>query len=94
VRDITLENARTFSLSAGRGQGGPGCKELSAIKVPVVISRGENSRPLFKITADAVSQCIPAGKLVVIPGATHFAPFQSADAFNEALRSFLSGLTN
>jgi arylsulfatase A-like enzyme/pimeloyl-ACP methyl ester carboxylesterase len=94
VLGIVFENARTLRLGAGREQVLPGCKELSQIKVPVAVSRGESSRPLFRITAEAVSRCIPAAKLVDIPGATHFAPFQSANAFNNVLRSFLSGFTN
>ena len=89
VRRITLDNTRTLAL---RGKGPAlelSCAQLGELKMPIVVSRGELTRPMFGITAEAVSRCIPGAQLVVIPGARHYAPFENRDAFNDALVRFL-----
>ena len=86
-----LDNARTVPLQIDPKTPIPlTCTQLAEIKVPVAITKGEVTRPYFKMTAEAVSRCIPGAQLITVSGARHGAPAQSSGAFNEALLSFLA----
>jgi pimeloyl-ACP methyl ester carboxylesterase len=90
-RAIHLDNARTVPLQINPKVPIPlTCPQLGQIKVPVVITRGELTRPFFRITAEAVSRCIPGSELIVVKDARHGAPTQNATAFNDSLLAFLS----
>ena len=86
-----LDNARTVPLHINPKTPIPlTCAQLGQIKVPVAITKGELTRPFFKVTAEAVSRCVPGAKLITVPGARHGSPTQNPSAFNEALLSFLA----
>ena len=85
-----LDNARTIPLQfAAPPPPAISCADLGQIKVPVAVSKGELTRPSYRILADTASRCIPGSRLVVIPGGRHAAPALTPAAFNEALLSFL-----
>jgi pimeloyl-ACP methyl ester carboxylesterase len=86
-----LDNARTVPLQINPKTPIPTtCAQLGQIKVPVTITKGELTRPFFRVTVEAVSRCIPGAHLITISGARHGAPTQNPSAFNEALLSFLA----
>ena len=86
-----LDNARTVALQIDPKTPIPlTCTQLAQIKVPVVITKGELTRPYFKMTAEAVSRCVAGAQIITIAGARHGAPSQNPSAFNDALLSFLA----
>jgi pimeloyl-ACP methyl ester carboxylesterase len=65
------------------------CLELSALRVPLTVTRGEFTRPYMRICAEAVHRCVPDSDFVVIPNARHAASVQNPAAFNDAILRFL-----
>ena len=90
-RRVHLDNARTIPVQF---KGPPAiqltCDQLGAIKVPVTITKGDMTRPWFRVLAENTNRCIPTSQLITIKGALHGAPRQQTAAFNEALLAFLS----
>jgi pimeloyl-ACP methyl ester carboxylesterase len=90
TRSMHLDNARTLPLQLASPPNKLACDQLGALAIPVVITRGELTRPYFRITAESAHRCLPRSQLIVIPGARHGAPSQQPAAFNEALLAFLA----
>jgi len=87
---MIVDNARTVPLQLRPGTQLPlTCGQLAEIRAPVAITRGELTRPYYRITVGAVARCVPGARLIPIRGARHRAPSQNSRAFNEALLSFL-----
>jgi pimeloyl-ACP methyl ester carboxylesterase len=89
LKAMFIANARTLTLDA-RPPVPITCAQLGQIKVPVTITKGELTKPVSKILAEAAHRCIAGSQLITIPAAGHGAPSQNPSAFNEALLSFLS----
>jgi pimeloyl-ACP methyl ester carboxylesterase len=90
-RTMHLDNARTVPLQINPKVPVPlTCSQLGEIKVPVVITRGELTRPFFRITVETVSRCVRGSQLLIVKDARHGAPSQNPAAFNDALLAFLS----
>jgi pimeloyl-ACP methyl ester carboxylesterase len=66
------------------------CEELSRIRVPVTISKGQFTKPASVVLAEAAHRCIRHSQMVTIPNATHGAPRDNPDAFNAQLLAFLA----
>jgi pimeloyl-ACP methyl ester carboxylesterase len=85
-----LENSRTVPLFFHSPPPPPvSCAQLAAIKVPVLITTGERSRPIFKVIEGAVHRCIPGSLEVVMSNVSHYAPAQNPTAYNAVLLGFL-----
>lgn len=91
MQSMEMDNARTVPMhfNAPSPQTPVTCVRLSEIKVPVVITMGELTRPFFKATSSAAQKCIPGAKLVTLPGGRHGTPNEQASAFNAVLLDFL-----
>jgi pimeloyl-ACP methyl ester carboxylesterase len=90
VQSMFLDNARTVALLIGSPPPPPlTCAQLSQIKVPTLISRGEATRAVFQISTEALAKCIPDSKFVMVPGARHLGMILQPEAFNEMLVQFL-----
>ena len=90
ARSMLLDNARTIPLLfAAPPPPAISCAQLGQIKVPVVIAKGELTRPSYRILADTASRCIPGSRLAVVSQGRHAAPSVSPAAFNEVLLGFL-----
>ncbi|MBG8554705.1 alpha/beta fold hydrolase [Hymenobacter guriensis] len=61
---------------------------MAAIKVPVLVMAGEKDVVLEKHTR-ALARSLHQGQLRIFPGATHYAPQEVPEQFNEALLTFL-----
>ena len=86
-----LDNARTFGLFLAAPPPPPiTCDQLHQIKIPAMITRGEATRPTYRIASEGAASCIPGAELVIIPGARHLAMVQQPDAFNATLLKFLT----
>lgn len=91
LRQMFLDNARTLPLSSSAPTPPPVSGAiLGSIKVPILIFGGENTVRYFSLINQVVLSCIPGGRLVIIPQATHTLSYQNPVAFNEELLHFLS----
>jgi pimeloyl-ACP methyl ester carboxylesterase len=91
IRTMWLENDRTLPLGfAAPSPPKVTCQQLGKIKVPVTIARGEQTRPFYRIAAEAAARCIPGAKLVVLPKDRHLAPVQDPVLVSNELMKFLS----
>jgi len=91
IRSMFLDNARTLTLLLAAPPSPPiTCDQLRQIKIPALISRGEATRTLLRISTEGAANCIPGAKLVIIPGGRHLAMIQQPEAFNMVLLQFLS----
>jgi esterase len=81
-----LDNSRTLApMYHGAAPPPVRCEDLAALKVPVMVMRGENTRANFRFGDDAVVACLPNGTTTaVIPNAPHMwypiAPTAGAEA--------------
>ncbi len=65
---------------------------LPAIRVPTLVIVGEEDAVTPPEVARQMAEGIPHARLVVIPHAGHLSNVEAPEAFNEAVRDFLSGL--
>jgi len=63
--------------------------ELGSIHVPTLVLDGEREELIKKDQPKAIAQAIPNAKLVILPFTGHFAPWDDAEAFNQAVLDFL-----
>lgn len=63
--------------------------QLGQVRVPVVIARGEWSRPMLREVADAAARCICGGPPLIIPKQMHMWPREDPQGFADAVMSFL-----
>ena len=90
TRSMFLDNARTWTLSLAAPPQPPlTCDMLHQIKIPALITYGEDTRYFFRIAAQGAAGCIPGAQLVIVLG-RHLAIVQQPGAFNAALLQFLS----
>jgi pimeloyl-ACP methyl ester carboxylesterase len=71
------EGLRTNAATVGPTYVAPApvvtCGQLRALRLPVLILRGEQTRPWYRLIAEAASDCIPSAEAAVIPAARHMA---------------------
>jgi pimeloyl-ACP methyl ester carboxylesterase len=90
-RQMLLDNARTILLQhAALRPPAISCATLGGVKVPTLIVGGAQSPRYLALINEAIVQCIPGSRLVVIPQATHHMSYQNPTAFNKALLQFLA----
>jgi pimeloyl-ACP methyl ester carboxylesterase len=90
IRSMFLDNARTWTLSLAAPPQPPiTCDMLRQMKIPVLITYGEDTRSFFRVAAEGAASCIPGAQLVTVPG-RHLAIAQQPDAFNAVLLQFLA----
>ncbi len=66
------------------------CEHLGAISPPTLVVGAEYGMSYSRRIVDSLAQCIPAARLLVIPGVTHFMSYQMPSAFNELIMDFLA----
>ncbi|GAC1424735.1 MAG: hypothetical protein NVSMB6_25610 [Burkholderiaceae bacterium] len=90
LRQIVLDNARTVPLSLNAPPQPITCDMVRAIKVPVLITVGANTRPLWALAAQTMATCAQHGELVTIADSNHDAVVRQPTAFSRALLDFLA----
>lgn len=90
-RSMLLDNARTIAphVSAPPPPRVT-CDQLGRLKMPVTITKGELTRPFFRVLSEAAHRCIPGSQLITVANARHGSPDQNPADFNEALLGFLA----
>jgi pimeloyl-ACP methyl ester carboxylesterase len=63
--------------------------DLARIRTPVAIADGDHDEAIKREHTEYLARAIPGAKLVILPGASHFAMLQRPAAFNAALLAFL-----
>lgn len=91
VKAVQLDSARTMPMFFADKAPPISCDQLGQVKPPVAIVRGADSRPFFKLTADAAARCIPNSKRLVVQNQKHKHLWPGGDVagFNAALVGFL-----
>jgi pimeloyl-ACP methyl ester carboxylesterase len=65
---------------------------LAQVTVPTTIVVGDEDTVTPLSDAEHMQRAVAGSALVTIPGAGHMANLEAPDAFNEAMRTFLSGV--
>jgi pimeloyl-ACP methyl ester carboxylesterase len=89
---MVVENARTMPLLLTEQAPPPqiGCAQLAQIQPVTAIARGERTRTFYRVIADTAAKCLPNGRHIVVPGATHLWPATNPSAFSETVLAFLT----
>jgi pimeloyl-ACP methyl ester carboxylesterase len=66
---------------------------LGAVRVPTLVMVGSEDTLTPPAVAEKLAQAIPGGRLVRIEKAGHLASAENADAFNDMLMAFLTGVS-
>lgn len=90
LQKVVLENARTVPLSLNAPPQPITCDMVTAIKAPVLVTVGANTRPLWSLAAQTMATCVPHGELVTIPNSNHDAIVRQPAAFSRVLLDFLA----
>lgn len=91
VQSIVMDNARTLQKEFMDSDPPPkiDCAQLGQIRPHIAFVRGEATRPRFRIIADTAEHCLPAAKLIIVPGAGHLWPGDDPQGFSRTLLDFL-----
>lgn len=88
-RRIYLDNARTLPLLAQ--QTPPphiGSADLARLRLPVCISQGARTRPMFALVSSAAARAIPGARLLVVEDEGHLWPEDRPRDFALAVAAF------
>lgn len=66
--------------------------ELGAITVATAVADGEHDEIVRRAHVEQMARLIPGATLVILPGLSHFAPWQDPEAFARAVLAFVDGL--
>jgi pimeloyl-ACP methyl ester carboxylesterase len=67
------------------------CIDVSRVRVPVLVVRGERTTPFFRLVSDTLAGCLPAGTArELVPGAGHWTLLREPAAFARILLPFLA----
>lgn len=64
-------------------------RALARIRVPVLVAAGEHD-VIRRAHTEAVAAALPAGELMIVPGADHGLPLAEPEAFARVVRGFLA----
>ncbi|HLZ82949.1 MAG TPA: alpha/beta hydrolase [Caulobacteraceae bacterium] len=65
--------------------------DLARIATPVAIVDGDHDEAIRRDHTEYLARSIPGAKLIILPGASHFAMLQDPARFNAAMLAFLRG---
>jgi non-heme chloroperoxidase len=91
VRQMLLANVPAFQLDFTSHRFPFTCDDARRLTVPVLVLSGDRSPMGLQRIADAAARCMRTGRLVRIPEATHWMQHDHAQAFNDAVLTFLAG---
>jgi non-heme chloroperoxidase len=66
------------------------CREVAAIRSPVLVVTGERSARIFHVIAEELTRCLRTEEVVTVPGAGHDMQIANARFFNAAVLGFLA----
>ncbi len=88
-----LENVRTIGPQMAQPPPPPiTCPLVGAVRIPVLVIRGERTTRYYNAVTDALLSCLPSGtERSVIPAAGHASYAANPAAFTESVLGFLAG---
>jgi pimeloyl-ACP methyl ester carboxylesterase len=89
ARMLARYPARDLAGPAAAPSPPAGSAALARLALPVLVVNGEFDTTLRRRAGEALARALPCAEHVVIPGAGHLPNLDNANAYNEALRSFL-----
>ena len=92
VQERTLDNANAMGPYSRQPPAAPvTCEQLGALRVPVLVIRGENSRAIFRYGSEMLLSCLPRNtSTAVIPNGRHNWFAEDPDAGSKAILAFLA----
>jgi pimeloyl-ACP methyl ester carboxylesterase len=66
------------------------CEQLRALQLPVLILRGEQTRPFYRLIAEAAADCIPGAESAVIPAARHMTIVENPSGSADLVTRFIA----
>jgi pimeloyl-ACP methyl ester carboxylesterase len=66
------------------------CGQLRALRLPVLILRGEQTRPWYRVIAETAADCIPSAESAVIPAARHMAIVEDPSSIAGLVARFIA----
>lgn len=90
VRDYLRSGPRRMWRTLREGMRTDAADRLRRIDHPTLVIRGERDAVVSAWWARKVAGLLPAGELVMLPGAPHGLPYSAADALVAAARPFLA----
>jgi pimeloyl-ACP methyl ester carboxylesterase len=66
------------------------CDDAKAIALPVLLTTGERSPPIFKRIVAELERCLPQARRQTIAGASHTVPAEQPALFAEAVTAFFA----
>lgn len=93
VHQRIMTNARHIGFeptSLAEISGGVTREEVAAIRVPLLLLRGDESAPMFHLVMDELERVMPQAARATVEGASHLLHVMNPAGFNAAVVSFLA----
>jgi pimeloyl-ACP methyl ester carboxylesterase len=90
-KKMNLDNVASFQADATTKLPRPvfNCEMARAISAPTLLSSGERSPKFFYLIMDQLERCLPNRERIVVAGSSHTVPWESPDAYGQAVLAFL-----
>ena len=66
------------------------CEQLRELRLPVLVLRGERTRPFYRLVAAAAADCIPGAASAVIPAARHMTIVENPGGSADLIARFIA----
>jgi pimeloyl-ACP methyl ester carboxylesterase len=88
------EQLRTNAATIGPTYAAPAprvtCEQVGALRLPVLVLRGEQTRLWYQLIAGATAGCIPGAEAAVVPAAGHMAIVENPSATAGLIAAFIA----
>jgi pimeloyl-ACP methyl ester carboxylesterase len=89
IQQGLLANAPTVGPTIAAAAPRVTCDEVRAMRLPVLVIRGERTRPWYRLIADAAAACIPGAEAAIVPDASHMVIVEQPAATATLIHRFL-----
>jgi pimeloyl-ACP methyl ester carboxylesterase len=83
-------NAPTMGPTFGNPWTRVTCDQLRALRLPVLVLRGERTRRWYGLIAEAAAACIPGAESAIVPGASHMVIVEDPVATAALIAQFIT----
>jgi pimeloyl-ACP methyl ester carboxylesterase len=91
IQEELLANAATVGPAYAAPAPAVTCGQLRALRLPVLILHGEQTRPWYRLIAEAAAGCIPGAESAVIRGGRHMAIVEDPRSIADLVARFIAG---
>jgi pimeloyl-ACP methyl ester carboxylesterase len=90
VRNIIYANAPTVGPTYAAIAPRVTCDQLRELQVPVLVIRGERTRPWYQLIAEHTAKCFSDSQLAIVPGGAHMIIVENPRATANIIARFLT----